>query len=473
MAKDVGSIRPWDPGYAERMRLALAAGLRKAGASNYRANDVSGRIFGLLDFVPGVGDVKGAVDTVDAYNAGDMTGAGIGAAATLLGVVPVVGDAAGKAVKKAAGKKSAKVPASEPLLTDEERAQLALDYPTPGPFEWRTDKKTGKVYEGKLKTDLENRLLAERDAIRKSMAKDGYEPIFPVEERYYVDPSNYAPPGDTQVEAVAKTAENAARKREQFDTPEARSALMDAYNKAKDDPLAGRWYAMGQLEKAYIDELGEKSGREAFRRDFAEGMAATTGGADPTANLLTTHYANFTREKGRPLSNRSYELPSPIGGRYIGMNIDQYQKAINEGKGLSAAEQPKRNNFAGNFLGFLNRATIDEQMTSGMTGGLLNAPPGSGGYGAMEAVVIDEADKLGIPAAELQDVAWAGFKGVKGKPMISHVNDAIERTSRITKLPPQEVLKRVIRRQMPLYQMGGTAAGLGLLVPSEEEENYL
>lgn len=101
MAKDVGSIRPWDPGYAERMRLALAAGLRKAGASNYRANDVSGRIFGLLDFVPGVDVVKGGVDTVDAYNAGDMTGAGIGAAATLLGVVPVVGDAAGKAVKKA------------------------------------------------------------------------------------------------------------------------------------------------------------------------------------------------------------------------------------------------------------------------------------------------------------------------------------------------------------------------------------
>lgn len=116
MAKDVGSIRPWDPGYAERMRLALAAGLRKAGASNYRANDVSGRIFGLLDFVPGVGDVKGAVDTVDAYNAGDMTGAGIGAAATLLGVVPVVGDAAGKAVKKAAGKKAEKK--VQGLLTD-------------------------------------------------------------------------------------------------------------------------------------------------------------------------------------------------------------------------------------------------------------------------------------------------------------------------------------------------------------------
>jgi hypothetical protein len=43
--------------------------------------------------------------------------------------------------------------------------------------------------------------------------------------------------------------------------------------------------------------------------------------------------------------------------------------------------------------------------------------------------------------------------------MISHYNEAIERTSRLTGLPPEEVVKRgLVRAEMPIYGLGG--AGL-------------
>lgn len=467
MQPDVGSIKPYEPGYTEQARLALARLLAKTGASNYRANDVSGRVLAGLDFVPFLGGAKGASDTVDAYRSGDVVGGRIGAATTLLGILPggkAVGKAAGKALKRGA-------PAVKQYLTDAERKSLAVNYPQVGPPTWQYDKKKDKNFLGKEQTDLEIRLTKERDAVRKDMEKNGYTPMFPVEDRFYADPSNYPMPGDTQVDAMAKSADNAERKRAQFDTPEARSALRGAYDKAKDKPLTKKWYAMGQLENAYISELGEKAGRDAFRRDFAESMAATTGGADPTSNVISAHYGNVMRERKITPGKHAYDYPTPVGGRYITGNMKQYKKMITDGKGISASEQPKRHNFAGNFLGHLNRATIDEQMSSGMTAKKFKAPPGSGGYGAMEAVVIDEAEKIGVPAAELQDVAWAGFKGKPGKPMIEHYNDAIERTARITGLPREEVLRRFIRREMPMYGAGGTAVGLGLLMPNQDSEN--
>lgn len=55
------------------------------------------------DFVPVLGEVKGIRDTFSDLSEGDYVGAGINAAATLLGVVPVVGDAAGKSLKGAEG----------------------------------------------------------------------------------------------------------------------------------------------------------------------------------------------------------------------------------------------------------------------------------------------------------------------------------------------------------------------------------
>jgi hypothetical protein len=57
-----------------------------------------------VDAVPLVGDAIAVQDTMDSYRRGDLVDTGINATAAALGVIPVVGDAAGRAVQ-AGGKK--------------------------------------------------------------------------------------------------------------------------------------------------------------------------------------------------------------------------------------------------------------------------------------------------------------------------------------------------------------------------------
>ena len=106
-----------------------------------------------------------------------------------------------------------------------------------------------------------------------------------------------------------------------------------------------------------------------------------------------------------------------------------------------------------------------------MTGNKLNAPP-SGAYGVMEAIVGEEAAKRGIQPANFQDVSWAGFKGYQGKPMITEVNEMIERTSRLTGASPEEVLRGFITGSMPMYGLLG-ATTAGMLARRGEDEGQL
>ena len=61
---------------------------------------------GVADFVPIVGDVLAAGDVVESAKKGDVLGTAVNTAAMALGVVPVVGDLAGKGLK--AGLKAAR-----------------------------------------------------------------------------------------------------------------------------------------------------------------------------------------------------------------------------------------------------------------------------------------------------------------------------------------------------------------------------
>lgn len=347
---------------------------------------------------------------------------------------------------------------------------LADRYPELAPPVLRRDKRTGKEWLGKELSEEELLTQELRKAAQADISAGNYSPFFPVEDRYYADPGLYDLQGNTLVDTLPKKQETIDRKIAQFDTPEARGSLREAYNAAKDDPLSGDWYAMGQLQDAYMSELGPKEGARAYKENFADAMAATTGGADPTANLLMAHYGNYLRRQGESPPGAAYGMPHPIGGRYVTGNMAMYDKVLNQDNPLTTAGQPKRFNFSANFLGDTSRATIDEQMTRGMTGGALNAPP-QGSYGVLENIVAEEAANMGLPgAANLQDVAWAGYKGTQGKPMIQHVNEAVERTSRVTGLAPDEVVARMIRGEIPLYGLGGAAVGAGYL--SEDGPDY-
>lgn len=94
-----GLLEPYQGGVRERIANALGAGVGGLGGGRYTQQRFSDAARSLVDFVPGLGDALSADDFGRSVDAGDWLGAGINGAALAAGVVPVVGDAAGKAIK--------------------------------------------------------------------------------------------------------------------------------------------------------------------------------------------------------------------------------------------------------------------------------------------------------------------------------------------------------------------------------------
>ncbi len=347
-------------------------------------------------------------------------------------------------------------------------SQYAEAYPEAGPpaLKQKTHFKTKEplydeagnplMYESKELTPEADAFAKERGKIQKQMEKEGYTPYFDPEQRYYVDPANYPPNTETiNIEPKgAKLGKQQERVPEQLGAKETAKRLRDAYARGLELGNARDWYAMGQLEKTFVDELGPEAGREAFS-NWATGMATTTAGNAPTPNMLTSHYLQYLRKTGQPYPTASHAIPTPVGGQYGMSNVEQFQR-LPDFASLGEAN-PKRHNFAQNFFGNRNVSTIDEQMTGGITPGL-TVPPEST-YGLYERLVAQEAKRAGVQPANFQDVAWAGFKNTPGKPMISHVNDAIERTHRLTGMSRDEIVRRgIVRNEIPLYSIGAMPA---------------
>lgn len=339
------------------------------------------------------------------------------------------------------------------------KADLAVRYPKVAPPVKQVDKRTGKEFLGKGKSEEAEAVAKDIKRITGEMA-EGYTPYFNPEDRFYADPSRYSLQGNTLAIKPAKAA-TIEQYEQRANDPEAMARLRAAYERGSEYPGAAKWYATGQLEKEFLDALGPEAGANAYKRNFADAMAATTGGMDPASNLRLAHYMNYLTEQGGDVPLASYDLPYPIGGGKYGVipNARQHDRMIRQGEGLSVAN-PKRFNFSANFLGDIDRATLDEQMMSAWDAKLQMPPTNT--YGIYEGALGKLAKELGVAPAEAQDVMWAGIKLPKEasytpRPMIDIVNDAIERTSRMTGLEPDEVVQGMISAKRPLYARGGLA----------------
>ena len=338
-------------------------------------------------------------------------------------------------------------------------SEVGARYPVIGPPELKIDPKKGKEYLSKVLSPEAELVQKARIAAQKDISSGNYSPFFPPDKRFDVDPSNY-PAYSSTIDIIAKKPETVAKFEALAGSPEARERLVSAYRRGMENKeLAENWYFMGQLEKAFTDTYGPKVGREMFKERFADAMAATTGGADPTSNLMMAHYGNYLKNAGSSAMPPSYEMPFPIGGRYVTGNMDQFRKMIMGGAGITK-DNPKRYNFSNNFTGSTG-PTIDEQMSGLFRSGL--GMPEAGRYGHYEEVLADLAKKEGAPSPRyFQEVAWAGGKdaktpgGFKGNPMMNIVNEAIERTRRITGKDPAEIVERgLVKSEIPLYAHGG------------------
>ena len=339
-----------------------------------------------------------------------------------------------------------KLPSTKVLGFDPQT--MAQRYPAVAPGLPTIDPKTGKEYIAKQLSAEAEAVQKARKAAQKDIEKGNYQPYFDVSKRDYVDPTKYPLQGRTLTDIVPTKQQTVEKYQAIYDTPQARANLSNAYEKAVNDPLAHNWYAMKQYEDEFVKQFGEENGRRLFKERFADAMAATTGGADPTSNFLMGQYGNFLRQKGVAQPVSAVDFPHPIGGRFASGNMALYDKIINQGQGLTV-QNPKRHNFSSNFLGYRDRPTIDEQMSQLFQGGLLAPFPNT--YGLAESVLNDVAASKGIMPVNLQDVAWIGAKGTSGKPMIQNINEAIERTSRITGLDPEEALRQMVMSGIPTY----------------------
>jgi hypothetical protein len=249
---------------------------------------------------------------------------------------------------------------------------------------------------------------------------------------------------------------------------------------------------MKQLQDEYKREFGKKAGTAEFKSGFADPMAATTGGADPTANYLMAHYSSYLQNKGMDIPP-THQLAFPIGGRYAAGNMDMYGKTVRDpGFAEFGLGNEKRADFSLSFRGHPDRPVIDEQMSDLIVPGMQQPE----WYGPASGVVHDVATQLGVDPRKFQEVAWAGHKAMKTRaeamakfqdkidmartpeevaalqqqaanwkfqyegPMIEHINQSIERTHRLTGMPKDEIVRRgVVRREIPMY---GAAGGVGL-----------
>jgi hypothetical protein len=333
--------------------------------------------------------------------------------------------------------------------------QYAERYPEVGNRVQKTDPTTGKDYWAKELTPEAKEFSTARFFVDQDMRRSGYEPHFDPNKRTHVDPTFYPPNANTF--DIIPTRKATFDKHMQFiGSDEARSRLKLAYERGLAMVNARDWFAMGQLEDAFIREHGSAAGRRAFQDRFATSMASTTAGSNPAQNLITAHYGNFLQSNRLPYPRASYEMPFPVGGQFATPNMTMHQR-LSDGGSYSAlsTQNPKRLDYGLGFLGHPEVMPVDSRITRGMTPGLL--APRHGTYGLYGRVLREEAAEARALPRDYRDVVWAGFGPEHSvKPMISYVNDAIERTHRLTGVPRDEIVRRgLIRGQIPLYGLGG------------------
>lgn len=96
----MAELRAYTPSLREKLAWGLAGGLGKFGADKHTQQWAADKVGGLIDFVPGVGEVLGIDDAWRDARAGNYGMAAAGLGLTAVGAVPGVGDAVANAGRK-------------------------------------------------------------------------------------------------------------------------------------------------------------------------------------------------------------------------------------------------------------------------------------------------------------------------------------------------------------------------------------
>jgi hypothetical protein len=234
------------------------------------------------------------------------------------------------------------------------------------------------------------------------------------------------------------------------------------------------YYNTEPLREAFIGERGSNKGQGAYD-EYYNILGATSLGSTVEANIRNAAYHYMRSQQGFPPPVSYWDgkrwrlaepLPHPWGHYLQGLHAKKIREVLARGS-LSPLTDQKSASFVQNLRGNQMPLTIDRHNTrllgvTGARGQPVDAPPRQG-YGFLEGLQQEEAPRQGMTPAQYQSSAWIGGAeqtGVRSRqsPFLDMIEARILLTAKKLDLKPEEVLRRFIRGEIPLWSFGGAAA---------------
>lgn len=251
-------------------------------------------------------------------------------------------------------------------------------------------------------------------------------------------------------------------------TPEAAARLEETAQRGAE--LGGKeWYNLEPLRTAFVEELGEEPGTQAFGR-YIDYVAATSPRSTVASNIRRgSHFYQLDRN-GQPVAGLT-NADMPKGYGHIAHNThDNKLREIQESGGLLPEKGPKVSSFAENLKGNQQPMTIDTHNYSAVRNDPSNkVSPTKTQYKYLEEFQGDIADRLGMTPAQFQASVWmAGDTGVAdARPFMEVFDDVLTRTADKNKTTRSQALKDFINGKAPLFGIAGLMGGLQLVDPDK------
>ena len=216
----------------------------------------------------------------------------------------------------------------------------------------------GKAYWSKNLPPETKEFARARRAIQRDMDQHGYTPYLDPAKRADVDPENYPTNLNMSVDAMPARHETKQKYVDMYQTEDAANRLRAAYKVGEEIgdnfPNARDIFFMKQLEDKYVEKLGPVVGRERFKTEYADSMAATTAGNNPADNYLMAHYVNYLNKRGLGMPNRpGNALSNPRALR--GAKRGPAQKLFDNPTVGFGAKNPKRHDFSYSIAGHTDK----------------------------------------------------------------------------------------------------------------------
>jgi hypothetical protein len=262
------------------------------------------------------------------------------------------------------------------------------------------------------------------------------------------------------------------------------------------------WYNTEPLRQRFVEELGEDRGNAAYKRYF-DMVAATSPRSRVGENARNASYYYMRDAQGQPMPAIGDKNPAPYG--HMAQRLHQQNaNAVVSDDGWDIFKNPKPASFVQNLIGNQLPVTVDSHATrlpvlasrdprwlatsyKGDAGAvpikpremvasgelsmddavsrpaIWEAAPARAEYGPLETMYQDIARRKGLTGAQAQASAWVGGGDTTGlqsaaDPFLKVFEQRVKITAEKTGLPPDVVLKNMIRGDMSLFRNGGQVA---------------